>query len=128
VVPFGKEATMSTKEVATAFTQLCNAGKFDEAGKRYWADDVISIEPMTGEMARLQGRKAVESKAKWFAENHQVHAVRVEGPFINGDEFTLRFEMDVTPKGKPRMKMTEIGQYRVRNDKVVEERFFATPS
>jgi hypothetical protein len=115
---------MSTKEVATAFAELCRAGKFDEAGQKFWSDDVLSIEPMTGDMARLQGRKAVEGKGKWWAENHDFHGVKVEGPFLNGDEFTLRYEMEVTPKGKSRTKMTEIALYKVKNNKVVEERFY----
>jgi SnoaL-like domain len=118
------EATMSTKEVASGFAELCRAGKFEEAGHKYWSDDVISIEPMTGDMARVQGRKAVEDKGKWWADNHDVHGVKVEGPFVNGDEFTVRFEMEVTPKGKSRTKMTEIALYKVKNNKVVEERFY----
>jgi hypothetical protein len=44
---------------------------------------------------------------------------------VNGDEFTLRFEMDVTPKGKSRTRMIELALYKVKNDKVVEEKFFA---
>jgi hypothetical protein len=115
---------MSTAEVAKPFTELCKAGKFDEAGKKFWSDDVVSLEPMTGEMARLQGRKAVEGKGKWWSDNHDVHNVKVEGPFLNGDEFTVRFEMDVTPKGKSRMTMTELALYKVKGGKIVEEKFY----
>jgi hypothetical protein len=115
---------MSTQEVAKTFTELCKAGKFEAAGKQFWSDDVVSIEPMSGDMARLQGQKALEAKGVWWAENHQVHGVKVEGPFVNGDQFILRFELDVTPKGKPRATMTETGLYTVKNGKVVEERFF----
>jgi hypothetical protein len=115
---------MSTQEIAKSFTSLCRAGKFDEAGHAYWSDKVISIEPMSGPMARLEGIKALEDKGKWWAENNTVHGIKVEGPFVNGDEFTLRFEMDVTPKGKQRTKMVEMAVYKVKNDKVVEEKFY----
>ncbi len=115
---------MATQDVAKSFTELCRAGKFDQAGHKFWSDEIVSIEPMTGDMARLEGRKAVENKGKWWAENHEVHAVKIDGPFLNGDEFTLRFEMDVTPKGKSRMTMIEIGLYKVKNGKVIEEKFF----
>ena len=115
---------MSTQEIANKFTELCKAGKFEAAGKQFWSDDVVSLEPMTGEMSRLQGRKAVEAKGTWWAQNNEVHSVRVEGPFLHGDQFTLRFEMDVTPKGKGRSKMTEVGLYTIKNDKISEERFF----
>lgn len=116
---------MSTQEIAQSFTALCRAGKFDEAGRKFWSERAVSIEPMTGPMARLEGRRALEDKGKWWAENHTVHGVSVEGPFVNGDEFTVRFEMDVTPKGKARTKMVEVGLYRVKDEKVVEEKFFA---
>ncbi len=115
---------MDTQDIAKPFTDLCRSGKFEEAGAKFWAEDIVSIEPMTGDMARLQGRKAVEGKGKWWAENHDVHSVKVEGPFLNGDEFTLRYEMDVTPKGKQRTKMTELALYKVRNGKIVEEKFY----
>jgi hypothetical protein len=115
---------MNTQEIAKSFTDLCKAGKFEEAGSKFWSDDVVSIEPMTGDMARLQGRKAVEGKGKWWADNHDLHSVKIDGPFLNGDEFTVGFEMDVTPKGKARMKMREIGLYKVKNGKVVEEKFY----
>jgi hypothetical protein len=115
---------MSTKDLAKAFTDMCKAGKFDEAGKRFWSDGIVSIEPMTGDMARLEGRKAVEGKGKWWYENHEVHSVKVEGPFVNGDEFTVRFEMDFTPKGQSRITMTELALYKVKDGKVVEEKFY----
>ena len=115
---------MNTEQIAKEFTQLCQAGKFEEAGHKFWSDDVVSIEPMTGEMARVQGRKAVDAKAKWFYDNNQVHDVKTEGPFVNGDEFTVRFQMDMTPRGKSRMKATEIGLYKVKGGKIVEEKFY----
>jgi hypothetical protein len=122
---FGRRTPMSIQDVAKSFTDLCRAGKLKEAGQKYWADTVISIEPMKGEMARLEGRKAVEAKGKWWAENNELHSVHVDGPYINGDEFTVHFKLDVTPKGKSRLNMEEMALYTVKNEKVVEEKFFA---
>jgi hypothetical protein len=115
---------MSTTEVAQSFTTLCRAGKFSEAGQRYWSEGIVSVEPMSGEMSRMQGREAVRGKGKQWAENNQVHRAQVEGPFVNGDEFAIRFEFEVTPKGKPRTTMREIGLYKVKDGKVIEERFY----
>ena len=33
---------MTTNEIAAAFTDLCKAGKFEEAGKHFWSDDIVS--------------------------------------------------------------------------------------
>ncbi|MDB5945677.1 MAG: hypothetical protein JWQ33_703 [Ramlibacter sp.] len=116
---------MSTQELAQAFTDLCKKGEFDEAGKRFWSDDIVSKEPMTGDMAEIKGRKGVEAKGVWWYENHDVHSVKVEGPYVHGDQFIVRFTMDVTPKASgKRMHMDETGLYTVKDGKIVEESFF----
>jgi ketosteroid isomerase-like protein len=115
---------MTTKDVAQAFTQLCKDGKFEEAGKRFWSDDVVSREPMEGEMAMIKGRAGVEKKGEWWYANHEVHSVKTEGPYVHGDQFVVRFTMEVTPKGGQRISMDEAALYTVKDGKVVEERFF----
>jgi len=116
---------MTTREIAEEFTALCKAGRFDEAGQRFWADNIVSREPMEGDMAVLTGRAAVEGKSAWWYANHEVHGGRVEGPYVHGDQFILRFTFDITPKASgKRMSMDETGLYTVRDGKVVEERFF----
>lgn len=119
---------MDTKQVADEFTRMLKAGQADEAGQRFWADDVVSIEAMEGPMARVEGRKAVEQKGEWWYANHDVHAFETEGPFVNGNQFALRFRIAVTPKtgeqAGQRIDMTEVGLYTVKGGKVVEERFF----
>ena len=115
---------MTSQELAQAFTDLCKEGEFEEAGRLYWSDDVVSLEPMTGDMAVVRGRKAVEAKGNWWYENHEVHAVKVEGPYVHGDQFVVRFKMEVTPKGGKRTNVDEVGLYTIRDGKIVEERFF----
>ena len=114
----------TTNEIATAFAKLCKDGKFDEAGKEFWAEDVVSLEPMDGDMAEAKGRAALEAKGAWWYANNEVHGVKTEGPYVHGDQFALRFTMDVTPKGGARMSMDETALYTVKNGKVIEERFF----
>jgi ketosteroid isomerase-like protein len=119
---------MSIQSVADEFTQLCKDAKFEEAGNRFWSDQVVSLEAGDGPMARCEGRKAVDAKGQWWYENHEIHGVTTEGPYVHGDQFAVRFSMDITPKtgemaGK-RVQMTEIGLYTVKGGKVVEERFF----
>ncbi len=115
---------MDTKAVAKAFTELCQKGELAQAGDKFWAEDVISREAMEGDMAKLQGRKAVEGKSQWWYANHTIHDVKVEGPYVSGNQFVVRFKMDVTPKGKARQTMDEVGVYTVKNGKISEESFF----
>ena len=115
---------MNTQELAKAFTDLCAKGELDAAGKKFWSDNIVSREPMTGDMAELKGRKAVEGKSQWWSANHEVHNFKVEGPYVHGDQFVVRFKLEVTPKGQKRMHLDEVGLYTVRNGKIVEESFF----
>jgi hypothetical protein len=107
---------MDTKIIADAFTALCAKGEFTQAGQTYWSDDIVSCEAMPGDMAEIKG--------VWWYANHDVHSVKVEGPYVHGHQFLVRFTMDVTPKGGARMKMDEMGLYSVLEGKIVEERFF----
>ncbi|MES2032658.1 MAG: nuclear transport factor 2 family protein [Pseudomonadota bacterium] len=115
---------MSIQAIADDFTALCRAGKLDEAGDRYWSDDVVSLEKGDGDMARAEGLAAVKGKGEWWAANHEIHGFETEGPFVNGDQFAVIFRMDITRKQTgERVKMDEVAVYTVRGDNVVEERF-----
>jgi ketosteroid isomerase-like protein len=114
-----------TQTVADDFTAMCKAGQLDEAGEKYWASNVVSLEPMPGDMARAEGIDALRAKGEWWYGAHDVHSVKVTGPSVNGNQFTVGFEMDITNKESgQRMQMTETGLYTVENGKITEERFF----
>ena len=116
---------MNTQEIANDMVALCKQGRFDEAGEKYWADDVLSVEAMPGDMHEMRGKAAVRGKGEWWTAHNKIHGVEVDGPYVNGDQFAVHFKMDVTPEdtGK-RTTMDEVGIYTVRNDRIAEERFF----
>jgi ketosteroid isomerase-like protein len=116
----------TVKDVADDLVAMWKAGQFDESGEKYWSADVISYEnaPPGADMAEIRGVEGVRAKGEWWAANHEVHGVEVEGPYINGDQFTVRFKMDLTPKDGARRTMDEIGLYTIRDGKIAEERFF----
>ena len=114
-----------TRAVAEDFTNLLKADDHMGAAMKYWSDDVVSLEGAEGDMARVEGKDAVIKKGEWWYENHDVHSVTAEGPYVNGDQFIVKFEMDITEKASGnRMQMAEMGVYTVKNGKVVEERFY----
>jgi ketosteroid isomerase-like protein len=116
---------MTPKQTAEAFTALLKAGDHEAAATKFNADDIVSYEAMEGPMAMCKGRDAVKAKADWWYANHEVHSVTTEGPFVNGDQFAVRFEMDITTKETgQRMQMAEMGLYTVKNGKIAEERFY----
>lgn len=118
---------MTTAEIANDFVSMCKAGHFDAAGEKYWSPDIVSIEPGgPGGMDPIsRGIAAVKAKGEWWYANHEIHGVEIAGPFINGDQFIVRFKMDVTMKASgERMQMDEDGLYTVKDGKIAEERFF----
>jgi ketosteroid isomerase-like protein len=118
---------MDTNTIAQDFAALCKEGKFDEAGAKYWASDIVSIEAFSpdGSDTAARGLDAVRAKGEWWYANHEVHSAEATGPYVNGDRFIIRFKMDVTMKETGmRMQMDEDGLYTVRDGKIVEERFF----
>jgi hypothetical protein len=115
---------MNTETIAKDLVQLCSAGKFQDAGEKYWADDVVSIESM-GDEREAHGKAAVRAKGEWWSGKHEVHDLKVEGPYLNGDAFAVRFIMDFSDKDSgQRMNMDELAVYRVKDGKIAEERFF----
>ena len=112
---------MSIEQMAKDFTQAVAEDRMDDV-KAYWADDIVSLEPQEGEMARCEGREALEQKHAWWNENAEVHSSSADGPYVYGDQFAVNYEMDVTMNGE-RNQMKEVGLYTVRDGKIAEERF-----
>lgn len=116
---------MQTTEIAKAFTDMLKAGDHEGAAARFNAPDIVSVEAMDGPMARIQGTEALKAKSDWWYANHEIHSAESIGPFVNGDQFVVRFVMDVTTKDtSERIQMEEAGLYTVKDGKIVEERFF----
>ena len=118
---------MDTKEVALKLVEHCKKGEFIQAMEALYSKDIASVEPIAiGDMpAETQGIEAVLGKGKWWTENHEIHSMVTEGPYVHGDQFAVTFSMDVTnkPTGQ-RHKGTEVAVYTVSNGKVVREEFF----
>ena len=122
---------MTTQQVAKKLVELCKQGKFEEAMEATYAPNIVSIEPHPGggEMPqKMEGIAAVRKKSQWWNENHEIHGVKVDGPWPAEDRFIVRFVIDVTAKTGPmkgkRMTMDETGLYTVKDGKVVREEFF----
>ena len=86
---------MTVKEIAAELVALCRAGKNDEAIARFYAEDIVSTEAM-GPNPVSTGLAAIQAKSEWFKSAMEVHSATVNGPFINGDQFAVEFNYDVT--------------------------------
>lgn len=115
---------MDVREIAEHFTELCAEGRLEEAAETYWADDIATYEAAPGDYAETHGKAEALAEALWWAENHEVHDSGIDGPFVNGDQFILYWEIEVTPRGGARIGMEETILQTVRDGKTVEQRDF----
>ncbi len=113
---------MSIEKLANDFTRAVAENRMDDV-RAYWHDDIVSLEPQDGPMSRTEGREQLQEKHDWWEANTQVHSSSAQGPFVFGDQFAVRYDMDVTMDGE-RTQSSEVGLYTVKDGKVAEERFF----
>ena len=118
---------MTTNEIADRLVALCRAGQWKTAQQELFAADAVSIEPYaTPEFSQeTRGKDAIEEKGRKFESLVEaMHGLAVSEPLVAGDSFACTMTMDVTMKGQPRMLMTELCVYAVKEGKVVSEQFF----
>ena len=120
------EPPPTTADVAANFTALWLAGDFRAAGEKYWAEDVVSVEPHVqadDASTVCRGIEAVRARhLRWFS-THGIEDLCVDGPFITGNHFALFIDMLVVHAGR-RIPHSQIAVFAVRDGKIVEERFF----
>ena len=117
---------MSTEDVAMRLVELCKGSEWKKAVDDLYAKDIVSVEPrqVANMPAEMRGIDQVRGKNDWWENNMEVHDSKVSGPFVAGDTFVVRFDIDATDKNsKKRMQMSEVGIYTVKNDKIAQERF-----
>lgn len=117
---------MTTQEVADKLVKLCKEQKLEEAMELY-SPDIVSLEAGAppGQSRESKGIAAVKAKGEWWAANHDVHSMSVEGPLVAGPYFAVTFQFDVTLKAKnQRFKLEEIALYKVADGQIIHEEFF----
>lgn len=122
-----QQMTMTTQQIATRLAELCRLGQFETAQKELYADDVISIEPYeTPEFAKeTKGLDAIIEKGRKFESMvEEMHGGGLSEPVVADNSFAFVMDMDVTMKGKGRMKMSELCVYQVKDGKIISEQFF----
>ena len=110
-------------EIAQDFAAMIRAGKLPEVETKWLAPGIESVEGVGASMA-WTGKKAVLAKYRGWEADHEIHDMRIDGPWVGATGFALRFAIDVSQKSTgQRTQMEEIAVYTVRNGKVVREEF-----
>ena len=116
------------REIGKAVVEANNNHTERAMVKAHYAPDAVSVEALSmGEGGReVAGLDAIFGKHDWWEAAHETHSSSAEGPFFHGeDRFTVIFNADITNRETgERTQMREIGEYTVRDGKVVREEFF----
>ena len=118
---------MSTQQIAARLAELCRQGEFEAAQKELFAKDAVSIEPHeTPEFPKeTRGLNAIIDKGhKWSSTVEKVHSCTASPPLVAGNAIAMTLQLDVTMKGRGRMKMEEVCVYEVKDGKIASEQFF----
>jgi len=118
---------MTIQEIANRLVELCRKGDFEKAQQELYAPDVVSIEPFaTPEFEKeTKGIKAIIEKGKvFYSMVQEMHNLAVSQPLFADNSFAISMTMDVTMKGKDRMRMTELCVYEVKDGKIKSETFY----
>jgi len=118
----------ATEAVARELVEFCKAGRNLDAISRLYSPSIVSIEPrdFEGMPAKMTGIDAIRKKNEWWYANFDVHGSEVNGPYVHGDQFAVRYAFDTTNKKTgQRSQDSEIAVYTVKGGKIVQEQFFS---
>ena len=117
---------MTTKEIALQLVEMCRDGKVEEAKEELFAEDIISIEPAEGLLAKeTRGMDAVRKKAELFASHvENFYGVVISEPVVADNYFSISWDTDIQMKGQGRKTDSELCLYKVKDGKIISEEFF----
>jgi hypothetical protein len=118
---------MTTGQIANRLADLCRQGQFEAAQKELYAENAVSIEPQsTPDFPKeTTGLRAIIEKGHKFGSMvEKVHSCSTSAPLVAGNAIAFTLTMDVTMKGRGRVKLEEICAYEVKDGKIVSEQFF----
>ena len=115
---------MNIKENVKELNDMILNGKIMEAFEKFYADDVVmqenSDEPRVGKDVNREFEKR-------FVDNvEEFHGMELKATaFTDDGNMAMNYwDMDVTMKGAPRKKSSQIAVQKWKDGKIVKERFF----
>ncbi|MBE1490117.1 uncharacterized protein YbjT (DUF2867 family) [Plantactinospora soyae] len=88
---------LSVPQVADRYVSLIRKGRFDLVGQ-LMAPDVLRVAPMEtgGAPVELRGMTSIMDNSRRLTADTEIHRVEVDGPYLRGDRFAVRFTFDET--------------------------------
>jgi uncharacterized protein YbjT (DUF2867 family)/ketosteroid isomerase-like protein len=113
-------------DVAERYAAAVRAGRMDQA-LRWAAPDMVRVAPLEndGKHVELRGLADITANAERLTRDVEIHAVEVDGPYVRGDRFAVRFAFDETdgPTGQ-RVSRAKLSLYTVADGVITREEVF----
>ncbi|NIJ46191.1 hypothetical protein FHR24_002669 [Wenyingzhuangia heitensis] len=120
---------MTTEEIADRLVSLCRRGQNALAQVELYDDAIESIETQSTRYKKTRGIKKVQRKTAMFFEMAQkIHHYTISDPLVVANYFCFKMSIDVTVRGLGRVQLDELCIYHVKDDKIIKEEFYYTPS
>jgi hypothetical protein len=113
---------MTTQAVADTLIALLKQSKNVEAYKTLYAQDAECIE--ADSKRSRSGLARLTADMQTFADAHEFHYIRIDGPLVVGETFAVALTFRATPRaGGASFDVPELGVYTVRGGKIIREQF-----
>ena len=102
--------------------QMILGGQVMDAFEKFYADDVVMQENLNPEMKGKEACRAHE--IEFFSKVEAFHGASLVGAAAKNDNGYSEWVYDITFKGAPRTKMTQVAARKWKDGKVAHERFY----
>jgi hypothetical protein len=117
---------MPSRSTVAAFIALVEAGKYDVAIERFYAEDASMQEnldpPRKGRTALVEGEQQV------MARFQEIRAKCVGPALIDGDFAVIHWQFEFVLHSGAERTLDELAYQRWRGEEVAEERFYYDPA
>jgi uncharacterized protein YbjT (DUF2867 family) len=114
---------IGTPEVAERYVSAFRSGQMDVA-LRLASAGMVRIAPLetNGERVEVRGLADIMANGEQLTADLVIHHVEVQGPFVGGDQFAVRFTFDQTHTSTGnRTTTTKMSLYTVADGEIVRE-------
>ena len=113
-------------EIANRLVNWRNNGNADRVRTELYSQDIESIEEGFGnDIGKVKGMAGLKKKGEGLSREFEVHDIRALNSVIADNWFSVKYEIEVTlKKTGERCTLSEIGMYKVDDDKIVKEHYF----
>ena len=113
---------MKTELIANRLIKLCTEGKFLDAQKELYDENIVSIE--VDGTKTISAAKMHEKEQNFLNKVEKFHNIEFSKPLIAGNYFSVVLKMEVELKNVGLRIMEEICVYQVKVDKIIYEQFY----